>query len=103
MLFPFANHTAPSDPAVIPYGYRPLDWPPTRSRTPAVVIRPIVLLALFVNHNAPSGPDVMAYGFLIFRSVYPVTTPSVVTRPMEPLPSFVNQSAPSEPVVISIG
>jgi hypothetical protein len=54
----FANHRAPSGPAVMPRGWT-MPAPVKFVTAPAVVTRPIELFAKLVNHSAPSGPDVI--------------------------------------------
>jgi hypothetical protein len=61
---PFANHNAPSGPAVMPQGKLMLGS--LKQVTASVVlIRPISLPRMLVNHRAPSGPAVMARGSLL--------------------------------------
>src|SRR5262245_47220355 len=70
--------------------------------TPAVVIRPILLVPVSVNQSAPSGPVVIATVPLLASKGYSVITPAVVIRPIL-LAVSVNQSAPSGPAVIPEG
>jgi hypothetical protein len=60
------NHSAPSGPAVMPYGPLLLVGIGNSVIVPAVVIRPILLLFNSVNHSAPSGPAVIIQGKLLF-------------------------------------
>ena len=55
------NQSAPSGPAVMPPGSL-IPAPVKVVTTPAVVMRPIVLLPALVNHRAPSGPLVIPAG-----------------------------------------
>jgi hypothetical protein len=59
------NHKAPSGPAVIPNGRLAGVVTGYSVITPAVLIRPILLLSVSVNHMAPSGPMVIPCGTLL--------------------------------------
>jgi hypothetical protein len=73
--------------------------------TPAVVMRPILLLKNSVNHSAPSGPAAMSKGLLLaVESVDDsLMTPAVVMRPILLPRISANHSAPSGPAVIPKG
>jgi hypothetical protein len=62
ILPPSVNHSAPSGPAVMPWGKLLAVGIINSVMTPAVVIRPILLPVFSVNHSAPSGPAVMPSG-----------------------------------------
>ena len=55
------NHSAPSGPAVIPWGEEFAVGIGNSVRTPAVVRRPILFPS--VNQSAPSGPAAIPSGF----------------------------------------
>src|SRR5262249_3069366 len=97
------NHSAPSGPVVIPKG--PLLGLGIGNSviTPAVVIRPILLVSFSVNHSAPSGPVVISQVPRPVGIGNSVITPAVVIRPILLAPFSVNHSAPSGPVVIPRG
>src|ERR1017187_296890 len=61
MLFPCnsTNHTAPSGPAVIPYGWLLPVGDGNSVITPAGVILPILFVCVSGNQRLPSGPAVM--------------------------------------------
>jgi hypothetical protein len=72
--------------------------------TPAVVIRPILLVLPSVNHSAPSGPAVIALPPMLAVGVgYSEIVPAVVIRPMLSPCCSVNHSAPSGPAVMPRG
>src|SRR5262249_58742640 len=72
--------------------------------TPAVVMRPILLLFCSMNQRAPSGPTVIACGKLpAVGTGNCVMAPAVVIRPIWSLRPSVNQNAPSGPSVIPSG
>ena len=51
--------------------------------TPAVVMRPILLVSLSVNQSAPSGPAAMPKGLLAAVGIgNSVKSPAVVMRPI---------------------
>jgi len=72
--------------------------------TPAVVIRPILLVPNSVNQRAPSGPEQIPAGEL--PDVGPLNSlipPPVVIRPIWLTACLVIQSAPCAPVVMPKG
>src|SRR5215469_5108229 len=66
-------------------------------RSPAVVIRPILLPNSSVNHSAPSGPATIRLGNAPRASGYSVNAPSRVIRPTFEADRSTNHSAPSGP------
>ena len=77
------NHSAPSGPAVMPYGMLSAPGSAYSVISPAVVIRPILLPLDSVNHSAPSGPAVRsARNASGVGSGYSVSWPSWVSRPI---------------------
>jgi len=77
------NQSAPSGPAVMPWGPLPGVGTVNSVMTPVVVIRPILLPLYSVNHNAPSGPAVISKGSLLAVGIVnSLITPAVVIRPM---------------------
>src|ERR1022692_2800706 len=72
--------------------------------SPAVVIRPILLLLDSANHSAPSGPAAIPAGQAnAVGTGYSVMYPAVVIRPILSPSCSVNHSAPSGPATIPIG
>src|ERR1017187_584082 len=66
--------------------------------SPAVVIRPILLLLDSANHSAPSGPAAIPAGQAnAVGTGYSVMYPAVVIRPILSPSCSVNHSAPSGP------
>src|SRR5450631_814036 len=97
------NHSAPSGPAVMKKG-KPLAVGRLNSvTTPAVVMRPILLVPSSANHSAPCGPAVMPMGKLLSGSMNSVKVPVVVIRPICMRSFSVNHSAPSGPAVMPVG
>src|SRR5579863_6433798 len=108
ILFTFSsvNQSAPSGPSAIPKGRLKGVGGANCVITPAVVIRPIVLLSP-ANQRAPSGPVVIPKASMMPPTIAgianSVTAPAVVMRPIRLNPGSVNQSAPSGPNVIPKG
>src|ERR1700683_3396887 len=79
------NHSAPSGPAVIPKGslFWGVDTGNSAVTTPAVVMRPILLIEYSVNQRAPSDPvTIPAAPAAAVGTGYSVTTPAVEMRPI---------------------
>ena len=73
-------------------------------KTPAVVMRPILLPAPSVNHSAPSGPATMLSGKLFAVGIVnSVITPATVICPILLVPVSVNHRAPSGPAATLSG
>src|ERR1039458_7783967 len=69
--------------------------------SPAVVIRPILLLLDSANHSAPSAPAAIPAGQAnAVGTGYSVMYPAVVIRPILSPSCSVNHSAPSGPATI---
>ena len=106
------NHSAPSDPVVIPtgaaedvgVGYSVI-W--GLEAVALVGMRPILLAPHSVNHIAPSGPAVISAGSPVEEVVilYSVIVPLVVIWPIRSPPNSVNHSEllPDGPGVMSSG
>src|SRR5215469_5093217 len=99
------NHSAPSDPAVMPSEpHRP--GSPKLVTFPAVVIRSMEWLLMSANQSAPSRPAVIPLGEMMLGSVNVVTLPLVVIRPIPaaavPTLPLMNHRSPSGPVVMAL-
>src|SRR5580693_8058238 len=90
------NQSAPSGPATIPKGWLfcGVGTGYSAVTTPAVVMRPILLLEYSVNQSAPSDPvAIPAQPAAAVGTGYSVTTPAVEMRPILLAVYSVNQSA----------
>ena len=83
LLSCLVNHSAPSEPEVIPYGPLFAVGVGYSVIAPPVVIRPILLAACSVNHYASSGPAVISP---LLKSLFyrPGSTVTATTRMANP-------------------